>query len=172
MLHRSGLRSVSPQPMAPDAYCTAAHCGSFPNQQMSPVCDACWMLYRNIAVHFPADRFHYSITPDVCCAAVLCNAFTLHYTPLEPFSGVEIHMEMDMEWKWKRDTICENVTGWFGFGGRLSTCNSGGSRGVTWVMTPSLGTGAPQACQGHHRNARSTTGLSGAPVIPGLFTTW
>ena len=41
---------------------------------------------------------------------------------LEPFSGVEIHMEMDLEWKWmEMGTICKNVIDWFGFGGRPST---------------------------------------------------
>ena len=40
---------------------------------------------------------------------------------VEPFSGVEIHMEMDMEWKW--GTICENRMDWIGFGAecRLKT---------------------------------------------------
>ena len=35
--------------------------------------------------------------------------------------------------------------------------------GGTWVMTPPWGPGAPQACQGHHRPIRGTTGLTGAP---------
>ena len=39
-----------------------------------------------------------------------------------------------------------------------------GGGGVTWVMTPPpWGPGAPQACQGHHRPIRGTTGLTGAP---------
>ena len=33
---------------------------------------------------------------------------------IEPFSGVELHMEIDMEWKW--GTICENRMDWIGSG--------------------------------------------------------
>ena len=54
------------------------------------------------------------------------NGKGTHIFTVEPFSGVEIHMEMDMEWKWMeigRNAICENVMDWFGFRGRLSTLN-------------------------------------------------
>ena len=42
------------------------------------------------------------------------SAVTVEGLGEEAFSGVEIHMEVNMEWK--LGTICENVIDWFGFG--------------------------------------------------------
>ena len=58
----------------------------------------------------------YSISV-ICWCPMSAERAIVTGSTLEPFSGVEIHMEMDMDWKWmEMDTFCENVMDWFGFG--------------------------------------------------------
>ena len=59
--------------------------------------------------------------------------------------------------------VCSGLYPWRRWIQKVARGPGADPRGVTWVMTPPLRPGAPQACQGHRRLSRGTTGLAEAP---------